>query len=122
MDIRPHTQPGRAVVCFDNEDERMAFGLASPFASAENYRRMNVMFSGLLSLGITTKSLFYDSRESAYPQEAVFTNRRLGYVAGRLSEKAGSESVSEGTNHAQHIFRMTVEYLQGQERNFAQAS
>jgi len=79
------------------------------------------MFSGLLSLGVTTKSLFYDSRETAYPQEAVFTHRRLGYVAGKLSEEAGSESVSEGTNHARHIFRMTVEYLQGQERNFAQA-
>jgi hypothetical protein len=86
MDIRRHRKPGKAIVRFDDAQERQDFGKAAPVLSAENFRRLNAEFMGLLSAGITRSSVFYDQDDAVYPQEVTFRHRVLGAVVGRLTE------------------------------------
>ncbi|HEY5442345.1 MAG TPA: hypothetical protein VIJ68_02310 [Candidatus Saccharimonadales bacterium] len=115
MDVSPGLNPitNRAVVRFDNEAERVAFGEASPFLSAENFRRLNsVKFNGLLSLSIFHRKLYYDTDPSSFPQEATFTHRVLGHVAETLKEQVGSGTYHlEDRHRAQDMAGNILEYL-----------
>jgi hypothetical protein len=75
MNIDPHpdpSKPHKAIVSFDNVDEREWFGAGAPFLSQEHFRHMLYTF--------------WLVEEGEFPQHVEVSHRIIGHVAGRMAE------------------------------------